>query len=67
MKGRKTGSKLISLILALVMIVTLLPATAMAAPEIPEQRTIPSRWSGKIFREVHITSVHSLWRLMENM
>ena len=32
MKGRKTGSKLISLILALVMIVTLLPATAMAAP-----------------------------------
>ena len=32
MKGRKTGSKLISLILSLVMIVTLLPATVMAAP-----------------------------------
>ena len=32
MKGRKTGSKLISLILTLAMIVTLLPATAMAAP-----------------------------------
>lgn len=32
MKGRKTGSKLISLILTLAMIVTLLPATVMAAP-----------------------------------
>lgn len=32
MKGRKTGSKLISLILSLVMIVTLLPVTVMAAP-----------------------------------
>lgn len=32
MKGRKTVSKLISLILSLVMIVTLLPATVMAAP-----------------------------------
>ena len=32
MKGRKTGSKLISFVLSLVMAVTMIPATVMAAP-----------------------------------